>query len=88
MAIVQSLVVHKRSRRQGVGKAFMEALEAEAVAAGLSCLYVRTPDMAPFYISCGYRVAETGPYPWSKPTPGRKGVWLLKPLAAGGGGAV
>ena len=82
-AVVQSVVVDPRRRRSGIGTRLMSMLATEAKRAKLSSIYLRTPDMAPFYESCGFQKTTDGrgPYQWSKPCPARKGEWLSRRLA-------
>lgn len=59
-ADVQKILVHPDARRRGLGRALMQALEAEADAAGRSLLTLDThaDDVAePLYRSLGYREA-------------------------------
>jgi len=59
-AVATSVVVHPRRRRMGIGKCLMELLALEVARASLTCIYLRTPDMALFYEACGYQIAEKG----------------------------
>lgn len=63
-ADVSKLLVHPKARRQGLARALMEALEAQARAEGrtLLTLDTRSGDAAePLYLSLGYELA--GRYP-------------------------
>lgn len=57
-AVLQSLVVDSATRRTGIGRRFLDALESEAAARGFGYMLLCTKDQQPFYLACGYRTCE------------------------------
>ncbi|WP_088290372.1 GNAT family N-acetyltransferase [Kineosporia sp. A_224] len=61
-AWLQDVMVARRRRHQGVGRAVVDVAETNVRAAGCEWLHVDfTPDLAPFYLSaCGFEPAQAG----------------------------
>lgn len=82
---VAKLLVHPRSRRQGIARALMTGLEAEARSAGMSLLFLDTREGDPsndLYRALGY--TEAGRIPdWARDSGGvlRPTVFWYKRLA-------
>ena len=63
--VLRSIAVEPRARGQGHGTALVEAVEAEARAAGIDTLLLLTTDAGPFFESLGYEPDEWSNVPAS-----------------------
>ena len=52
--LVESVVVRRSLRGQGLGRKVMEGVEAEALRRGFNVLYLATTDQVPFYTRLGF----------------------------------
>ena len=74
-ARVRAMYTHPERTRRGLGRLILDRCEAEAAAAGFSCVELAaTRSGAPLYAACGYARLED----WMEPTPDGVAVPLTR----------
>jgi GNAT superfamily N-acetyltransferase len=58
-ASIEDLYVHQKARRQGIGRALLEAADEHCAQHGISYVEAQVEDAEPFYTALGYE-PETG----------------------------